>query len=266
MEQFARMMQGLALELARGIFGDALLEPAKAMKKVMEAIKSPDVINGVISVGKGLMVIAKGAAHIISGIGSMFDGVGNGLTSIVMTIAGTIGSFFKVGLKFLGPVFGLLEMGYDIMQSFGILADDKEQAMAKKRLTAGLAGAAAGGVAGSFIPGLGTLLGAGMGYSLAAGGAEAMSKFSLGTGPVPEGGAALVGEKGPEVVTIPTGASVIPNNAFARPGAPFANSGSPSASRDVTVHVKLDVNDRKFREMITLNTVDVIEGNAVALV
>ena len=143
---------------------------------------------------------------------------------------------------------------------------DRDKAMANQRLTGGLAGAAAGGLAGSIIPGLGTLFGASAGYSLGASGAETMSGFERGTDNMISGGVALVGEKGPEIVTIPTGASVIPNGAFAHGTGPFTETQNSGGTKDVTVHVKLDVNDRKFREMITLSTVDVIEGRATAFV
>ena len=157
-------------------------------------------------------------------------------------------------------------MGKDVAQSMGIFANAEEQAKAQTRLTGGLAGAAAGGLAGSIIPGLGTLFGASAGYSLGAAGAESMSGFAPGTNNMLSGGAALVGEKGPEIVTIPAGAGVIPNGAFARGNGPFSQNQQQGggAARDITVHVKLDVNDRKFKDLITLRTKEVIEGNQMS--
>ena len=200
----------------------------------------------------------------------IFGAIGTAVSTVSQVITaisgGTVGFFTKfmgvasklVGFvgKILGPVFAIFEIGKDLVQSLGIFADDKQAAKAQSRLKAGAAGAAAGGVLGSVIPGLGTLMGALTGYSLAA----STQGFSRGTNRMLQGGAALVGEKGPEIVTIPAGASVIPNNAFARGSGAFTDTAGAGSTRDVTVHVKLDVNDRKFKEMITLNTVDVIEG------
>ena len=277
MEQFARLMESLALTLAEGIFGEKIKDGAALFSKLMKDVRSPDVMNGIISVGKGLMVIGKGAMFIVSGIGKVFNDTANTfgpIGNIIGAVVGKLGTIFKAfasvtgkmgiflrGLmRFMGPIIGFLEMGKDIAQSMGFFANEEEQARASRRLTGGLAGAAAGGLAGSIIPGLGTLFGASAGYSLGAAGAEAMGGFSRGTDRMLQGGAALVGEKGPEIVTIPAGASVIPNNAFARGNGAFTDTAGAGSTRDVTVHVKLDVNDRKFKEMITLNTVDVIEG------
>lgn len=263
MEQFANLMNTLALTIANDIFGENIQNSAELMRKTMKSISSGELRDGLVNVGKGLMVLGKGAMFILGGIGKVFSDTANTFEPIAQLIGNVVSKlagFTKLLGRFLGPIFGLLEVGKDLF--FKFFGSEENKAMANKRLMGGFAGAATGAVAGSIIPGLGTLFGASMGYSLGAAGAENMKGFARG-GNVVQGGAALVGERGPEIVVLPTGANVIPNNAFARGGAPYSGDSSSMGKKDVTVHVKLDVNDRKFREMITLNTVDVIEGRGV---
>ena len=256
MEHLANVMQGLALSLAQGIFGESFKSGADFLNKSLQFLGSDQFKAKVQSVGEMLRYVATGAVSISGAVMEVARIIGAGITSITSKL----GMFGKILGKILGPVFSLFEIGKDIFQSLGLSGDDKRQQVAQQRLARGGAGALLGGFAGSAIPGLGTIFGAVSGYSIAAG--TAGSAFANG-GNVLSGGTALVGEKGPEIVTLPTGANVIPNNAFARRGAPYSGDSSSMGKRDVTVHVKLDVNDRKFREMITLNTVDVIEGRGV---
>ena len=201
-------------------------------------------------VSKGMMIIAE--------LGAMLS---EKTLSFTTKFLGFIGKMMGFVGKIFGPILSIFEIGKDLAQSFGFFADGGEQKKAQERLSGGLKGAAVGGIAGSFIPGLGTLMGALTGYSI---GAAVEGGFARGTDNMVQGGAALVGERGPEIVTIPTGASVIPNGAFARGNGPYSGSQQGGSARDVTVHVKLDVNDRKFKELITLNTIDVIEGKGMS--
>jgi hypothetical protein len=82
-------------------------------------------------------------------------------------------------------------------------------------------------------------------------------------GPVLKGGLAMVGERGPEVVSMPTGAYTIPNNAFARTGSPHSNSSSTSGGgQPVQVNVRIDANDRVLKNAFTTTVEDVITGGA----
>ena len=81
-------------------------------------------------------------------------------------------------------------------------------------------------------------------------------------GSVLSGGYAMVGEKGPEIVSLPTGAYTIPNNAFARTGGPHSNSSSTTGGQPVQVNVRIDANDRVLRNAFTTTVEDVITGGA----
>ena len=81
-------------------------------------------------------------------------------------------------------------------------------------------------------------------------------------GPILSGGYTMVGEKGPEIVSMPTGAYTIPNNAFARTGSPHSNSTSSSGGQPVQVNVRIDANDRVLKNAFTTTVEDVITGGA----
>ena len=71
----------------------------------------------------------------------------------------------------------------------------------------------------------------------------------------------MVGEKGPEIVVLPTGATVVPNDAFARTGSPFPmDKSSPDKQKDVKVSVNIQVDDRKLRDLFSTTVEQVLVG------
>jgi len=80
-------------------------------------------------------------------------------------------------------------------------------------------------------------------------------------GSILSGGAMMVGEKGPEIVVLPTGATVVPNDAFARTGSPFPmDKSSPDKQKDVKVSVNIQVDDRKLRDLFSTTVEQVLVG------
>ena len=88
-----------------------------------------------------------------------------------------------------------------------------------------------------------------------------MASFQTG-GRVLQGGTALVGEKGPELVSLPRGAYVTPNDAFAKAGAPApqAQAQSGAATTPVAVNVSINVDDRRLKEVFSTTVEQVITG------
>jgi hypothetical protein len=85
--------------------------------------------------------------------------------------------------------------------------------------------------------------------------------FAAG-GSVLQGGMALVGEKGPEMVSLPRGAYVTPNDAFAKSGAPAPQAQAQSAggTNPVAVNVSINVDDRRLKEVFSTTVEQVITG------
>tara|TARA_B100001123_G_scaffold291428_1_gene324880 strand:+ start:2369 stop:4924 length:2556 start_codon:yes stop_codon:yes gene_type:complete len=75
-------------------------------------------------------------------------------------------------------------------------------------------------------------------------------------------GAVMVGEKGPEIVVLPTGATTIPNDAFARTGSPYNMDTTPSqrGQGETKVEVSINVDDRKLREVFSTTVEQVLVG------
>jgi hypothetical protein len=94
-----------------------------------------------------------------------------------------------------------------------------------------------------------------------AGNWDKISKFQAG-GPVLEGGVAIVGEKGPEMVSLPRGAYVTPNDSFSRAGAPHSKDTTPSdKQKDVQVNVSINVDDRKLKDIFSTTVKQVLVGH-----
>ena len=75
-------------------------------------------------------------------------------------------------------------------------------------------------------------------------------------------GAVMVGEKGPEIVVLPSGATTIPNDAFARTGSPYNMDTTPSqrGQGETKVEVSINVDDRKLREVFSTTVEQVLVG------
>ncbi len=288
LEHLANTMEGLASTLSKTIFGDKFGDMTTVLYDGLKALGSPETKKAITDTGRLVGGVSSFIMDAIDSLGNFGTRAMGSISKVVSTLSGyllfavdflsdlmgksstftktILGGFqriFGFVAKIFGPFLSFIEIAKDVGQSLGFFADAKEQSRAQSRLAGGLVGGAVGGAVGSAVPILGTLYGALMGYSTGALANEKLQGFAPGTDRMTRGGLALVGEKGPEIVTVPPGAGVIPNNAFARGNGPFTGGNTTSGNKDVTVHVKLDVNDRKFREMITLNTVDVIEGRGV---
>ena len=288
MDRLAGVMEGLADNLGKSIFGQKFNDMTIILYDGLKALGSPETKKAITDTGRLVGGVSSFIMDAIDSLGNFGTRAMGSISKVVSTLSGyllfavdflsdlmgksstftktILGGFqriFGFVAKIFGPFLSFIEIAKDVGQSLGFFADEREQSRAQSRLAGGLLGGVAGGAVGSAVPILGTLYGALMGYSTGALANEKLQGFAPGTDKMTRGGLALVGEKGPEIVTVPPGAGVIPNDAFARGNGPFTGNNITSDSRDVTVHVKLDVNDRKFREMITLNTVDVIEGRGV---
>jgi hypothetical protein len=123
----------------------------------------------------------------------------------------------KAGTKTLGksiPALNAVMIGGELVYNVhkeGLAEGVKTTARDNKYA---LAAAAGGGILGSVVPGAGTAAGAGIGF-LVGTGLDILSSFTGGWakgGTVPRSGIGLVGERGPELISMSAGTQVVPNH------------------------------------------------------
>ena len=195
---------------------------------------------------EGIFKVISGVFKILYGLfagdtGTLKEGfkqLGEGLIAILL---GGIGIIIQtVLLSFTGVVLGALNVLvsaiYGTYKAAASVGKKVSNNLPKAGIIGGaIAGAKMGGTAGSIIPGAGTLGGALLGGVLggAAGGLigygadKAIDGMASG-GSVKNGGMFMVGEKGPELVNLPTGAKV------------FNNSQTKSMMGSTTINVSVN--------------------------
>ena len=123
----------------------------------------------------------------------------------------------KAGTKTLGksiPALNAVMIGGELVYNVhkeGLAEGVKTTARDNKYA---LAAAAGGSILGSVVPGAGTAAGAGIGF-LVGTGLDILSSFTGGWakgGTVPRSGIGLVGERGPELISMSAGTQVVPNH------------------------------------------------------
>lgn len=195
---------------------------------------------------EGIFKVISGVFKILYGLfagdtGTLKEGfkqLGEGLIAILL---GGIGIIIQtVLLSFTGVVLGAVNVLVSAINGTIKVASAAGKKISSNLPKAGIiggaiAGAKMGGTAGSIIPGAGTLGGAVLGGVLggAAGGLigygadKAIDGMASG-GSVKGGGMFMVGEKGPELVNLPTGAKV------------FNNSQTKSMMGSTTINVSVN--------------------------
>jgi len=195
---------------------------------------------------EGIFKVISGVFKILYGLfagdtGTLKEGfkqLGEGLIAILL---GGIGIIIQTAmLSAIGVVLGAVNVLVSVIEGTYKAAATTGKKISNNLPKAGIiggaiAGAKMGGTAGSIIPGAGTLGGAVVGGVLggAAGGLigygadKAIDGMASG-GSVKNGGMFMVGEKGPELVNLPTGAKV------------FNNSQTKSMMGSTTINVSVN--------------------------
>ena len=195
---------------------------------------------------EGIFKVISGVFKILYGLfagdtGTLKEGfkqLGEGLIAILL---GGIGIIIQTALlSAIGVVLGVTNIIVSAIEGTIKAAKVTVKKISKNLpkagiITGAIAGAKMGGTAGSIVPGAGTLGGAvvgGIGGAIVGGligkGAETVVDGMASGGSVKGGGMFMVGEKGPELVNLPTGAKV------------FNNSQTKSMMGSTTINVSVN--------------------------
>ena len=178
---------------------------------------------------------------------TQFNTVMDELKQLAMSLAVSFGPIVNIiktmvdGLTYMAPLIKVIIAGLGIWA----LAAGKA-AVATAYATGGASALAASAALATVGIGIGSFM-----VGSAAGG-QSPGQFAVGTGAAP-GGMALVGERGPEMVSLPKGSQVAANGSAAfnrQTASPAAGGGSTAPSAPPVVNVTVKLGDQELKQLV----------------
>ena len=178
---------------------------------------------------------------------TQFNTVMDELKQLAMSLAVSFGPIVNIiktmvdGLTYMAPLIKVIIAGLGIWA----LAAGKA-AVATAYATGGASALAASAALATVGIGIGSFM-----VGSAAGG-QSPAQFAVGTGGAP-GGMALVGERGPEMVSLPKGSQVAANGSAAfnrQTASPAAGGGSTAPSAPPVVNVTVKLGDQELKQLV----------------
>ena len=178
---------------------------------------------------------------------TQFNTVMDELKQLAMSLAVSFGPIVNIiktmvdGLTYMAPLIKVIIAGLGIWA----LAAGKA-AVATAYATGGASALAASAALATVGIGIGSFM-----VGSAAGG-QSPAQFAVGTGAAP-GGMAMVGERGPEMVSLPKGSQVAANGSAAfnrQTASPAAGGGSSTPSAPPVVNVTVKLGDQELKQLV----------------